>query len=371
MHRGRRRRRAARRGRPLRPARKALGVAGGDGSVAAAAAVRARARPAARRHPRRHAQPLRPRRRRGDAAGRRRRRRRGCRRCRSTSPRSTGRRSSTPRASAPTRRWSRRRDRLSRPAGQVAGADRGRGPGAAHGVAGGRWWSTASRLKVWILFVGNCCYTPARPVPRLAPAAGGRPARRPVPAGRPALRPHPRGARHAARRQRAQPQLRRTSRPRRSPCVSRSGAQQVAYDGEMGEESTEFRFRKRRAAHRLLLPHRLTGPTARRSARRSRPLPALQHGQGAGERGQSRHVERAGDAAPRVSSQCSRTPSAAPVELVTTSTIEAVRSGSEQLLASAPRRHDAGDAQQPDRPPGAASATRRTAARRAGRRERR
>ena len=54
------------------------------------------------------------------------------------------------------------------------------------------------------------------------------------------------------------------------PVVSRSGPQQVAYDGEMGEKATEFRFRKRADADRLLLPHRLTGLGLRGAARRSR-----------------------------------------------------------------------------------------------------
>jgi hypothetical protein len=94
--------RAARRGGASGRA-KALGVAGGDGSVAAAAAVALEHGLPLAVIPAGHAQPLRPRRRPGDAAGHRGRRRLRLRRCGSTSPRSTGRRSSTPRASAPTR----------------------------------------------------------------------------------------------------------------------------------------------------------------------------------------------------------------------------------------------------------------------------
>ena len=54
----------------------------------------------------------------------------------------------------------RRRDRAVRPDGQVAGADRRRGPGAAHARRRCELVVNGRPLSVWILFVGNCVYTP-------------------------------------------------------------------------------------------------------------------------------------------------------------------------------------------------------------------
>ena len=123
---------------------KALGVAGGDGSVAAAAAVALEHGLPLAVIAGRHAQPLRPGRRPGDAAGHRRRRHLRVGRA--------GRRRRRQRDAVPQHREHRRLPgdgAPPRPAvgpdGQVDGADRGRGAGAADGRRRWRWWSTAGR----------------------------------------------------------------------------------------------------------------------------------------------------------------------------------------------------------------------------------
>lgn len=99
-------------------------------------------------------------------------------------------------------------------------------------------------LKVWIIFIGNCLYTP----------------RGLSPAWRPRLEDHLLDVQYL----RADLRFGRTraviatllgiSEHARSyghfdaeevTVISRSGLKQVAYDGEMGEKATEFRFRKR------------------------------------------------------------------------------------------------------------------------------
>jgi undecaprenyl-diphosphatase len=99
-------------------------------------------------------------------------------------------------------------------------------------------------LTVWILFVGNCCYTP----------------RGLSPAWRPRLEDglldvqYLRGDLRFGRTRAVLATLLGVSEHSRSYAqvqleevrvVSRSGPQQIAYDGETGDEATEFVFRKR------------------------------------------------------------------------------------------------------------------------------
>jgi undecaprenyl-diphosphatase len=99
-------------------------------------------------------------------------------------------------------------------------------------------------LRVWILFIGNCCYTP----------------RGLSPAWRPRLEDglldvqYLRADLRFGRTRAVLATLLGVSEHSRSYAqeeveevrvLSRSGPQQVAYDGEMGEEATEFLFRKR------------------------------------------------------------------------------------------------------------------------------
>jgi len=101
-------------------------------------------------------------------------------------------------------------------------------------------------LKVWIIFVGNCRYTP----------------RGLAPAWRPRLEDglldvqYLRADLHFGRTRAVLGTLLGVSEHSRSyghfeaeevQVLSRSGPQRVAYDGEMGEKSAEFRFVKRRA----------------------------------------------------------------------------------------------------------------------------
>jgi diacylglycerol kinase family enzyme/membrane-associated phospholipid phosphatase len=99
-------------------------------------------------------------------------------------------------------------------------------------------------LKVWILFIGNCCYTPRG----LSPA--WRPRLEDGLLDVQYLRADLRFGRTRAvlatlfgvserSRSYAQVQL------EEARVVSRSGPQQIAYDGETGEKATEFAFRKR------------------------------------------------------------------------------------------------------------------------------
>ena len=102
------------------------------------------------------------------------------------------------------------------------------------------------RLLVWILFVGNCVYTP----------------RGLSPAWRPRLEDglldvqYLRADLKFGRTRAVLATLLGVSEHARSyghfqaeevTVVSRSGLKQVAFDGEMGEKSSEFRFRKRAA----------------------------------------------------------------------------------------------------------------------------
>jgi diacylglycerol kinase family enzyme/membrane-associated phospholipid phosphatase len=99
-------------------------------------------------------------------------------------------------------------------------------------------------LRVWILFIGNCCYTPRGLSPAWRPSLAdglldvqylradlrfGR--TRAVLATLLGVSEHSRSY--------AQVEL------KEARVVSRSGPQQVAYDGETGDEATEFVFRKR------------------------------------------------------------------------------------------------------------------------------
>jgi diacylglycerol kinase family enzyme len=100
------------------------------------------------------------------------------------------------------------------------------------------------RLRVWIIFVGNCLYTP----------------RGLSPAWRPRLEDglldvqYLRADLRFGRTRAVLATLLGVSEHSRSygkfqaeelTVVSRSGPQRVAYDGEMGEPATEFRFGKR------------------------------------------------------------------------------------------------------------------------------
>ena len=149
----------------------------------------------------------------------------------------------------------RRRDRLSHRMGKwlaltVAAAQ------VLRGHAGGARGQRAAAEGVDPLHRQLLLHAP-RPLAGLAPATGGRAARRPVPARRRAVRPHPRGARprcSASATARSYGHFQADE----VRVVSRSGPQQVAYDGEMGEKAKEFVFRKRDPADRLLLPDRLS-----------------------------------------------------------------------------------------------------------------
>jgi diacylglycerol kinase family enzyme len=99
-------------------------------------------------------------------------------------------------------------------------------------------------LSVWIIFVGNCRYTPR----------GLSPAWRPRLEDRLLDVQYLRADRKFGRSRAVMATLLGISEHSRSyghfeaeevTVASRSGLQQVAYDGEMGERSTEFRFRKR------------------------------------------------------------------------------------------------------------------------------
>lgn len=98
--------------------------------------------------------------------------------------------------------------------------------------------------KVWILFVGNCCYRPR----------GLSPAWRPTLVDGLLDVQYLRADLRFGRTRAVLATLLGVSEHSRSygqeeaeevRVVSRSGAQQIAYDGETGEESSEFRFRKR------------------------------------------------------------------------------------------------------------------------------
>jgi diacylglycerol kinase family enzyme len=99
-------------------------------------------------------------------------------------------------------------------------------------------------LKVWILFIGNGCYTPRGLAPAWRPRLEDglldvQYLRADVPFSRTRavlgalLGISDRGSAHAE------------FQAEEVTVVSRSGLKQVAYDGEMGEKATEFRFTKR------------------------------------------------------------------------------------------------------------------------------
>ena len=110
-------------------------------------------------------------------------------------------------------------------------------------------------LRVWILFIGNCCYTPRGLSPAWRPRLEdglldvqylradlrfGR--TRAVLATLLGVSEHSRSY--------AQLQLEEVR------VVSRSGAQQIAYDGETGEKADRVPLPQARPADRLLLPRR-------------------------------------------------------------------------------------------------------------------
>ena len=259
---------------------------------------------------RRHAQPLRPGRRPRDPAGHRRRRRLGSG--------GQGRRRRRQRDAVPQHREHRRvpgDGAPPRPAvgpdGQVAGAHRRRGPGPAAAVTPVALRVNGQELSVWIIFIGNCLYTP----------------RGLSPAWRPRLedglldvqylradlhvRPHPRGAGHAARRQRARAQLRALHRRRRCRSSPLSGLSRSPTTARWARRPTRVRLPQARPADRLLLPHRLS-------------------------------------AALRVSRWASSTPLAAPEPFIATSRTDGTRPG-ESRPGWPRRRPPAEDAQRPDR----------------------
>jgi len=137
----------------------------------------------------------------------------------------------------------RRRDRLSGSMGKwlaltVAAAQVLRRQAPAQLVVNGR------SLSVWIIFVGNCRYTPR----------GLSPAWRPSLEDRLLDVQYLRADLKFGRTRAVIATLLGISEHARSyghfeaedvTVVSRSGLKQVAFDGEMGEKSTEFRFRKR------------------------------------------------------------------------------------------------------------------------------
>ena len=114
-------------------------------------------------------------------------------------------------------------------------------------------------LKVWILFIGNGCYTPRGLAPAWRPRledglldvqylrADVRFSRTRAVLGA-LLGVSDRGSAYAE------------FQAEEVRVVSRSGLKQVAYDGEMGEKAEEFVFTQAGAADRLLLPHRLSDP---------------------------------------------------------------------------------------------------------------
>jgi len=139
----------------------------------------------------------------------------------------------------------RRRDRLSHRMGKwvaltVAAAQVLRTGTPASLVVNGR------PLKVWILFVGNGCYTPRGLAPAWRPRLEDglldvQYLRADVPLSRTRavlgalLGVSDRGSAYAS------------FQAEEVRVVSRSGLKQVAYDGEMGEKSEEFVFSKRRS----------------------------------------------------------------------------------------------------------------------------